>query len=86
MGSFLSLLAVLGSVGGVLAFLFLRNRQELQRKELEIRKLEAKAKLLEPPVDDLPSYVDPRDTQAVAAWHRAKAELNQALGQGAKAL
>jgi hypothetical protein len=76
MGSWVSLLVVLGTFGGALVYLFLRKNQELRKKELAIRELEAKAKLLAPEDQgDMPSYIDPRDKQAVAAWQRAKAEL-----------
>jgi hypothetical protein len=79
MGSLVSLLVVLGTLGGAFTFLFLRKKQELQVKELRLRELEAKARLLEVVAEsgdkDLPSYIDPRDKQAVAAWQRAKAEL-----------
>ena len=67
-------------VGGAMIMGFLQMRQnhelkirelELREQEIELRLLEAKAKLA------LPEFVDAEDPEAVAAYKRARREIEQ---------
>jgi len=55
------------------------GRHERQMKELEIRELEAKAKLVEAEARAaLPAFVDASDPESVAAYKRARQEVSRA--------
>jgi len=65
---------------------FLDQRHARQMKELEVRQLEAEAKLAEHRrTKDMPSYMDREDPREVEAWERAQDEMNRTAAKAAAA-
>jgi hypothetical protein len=49
---------------------------KLRHKELEVRELEARARLLTAPAD-APDWLDTSDADAVTEWRKARREIDQ---------
>ena len=68
--------------GGSIITRWLDNRKQIALKKLEVRALEARARLAEQNahilMDGAPDWVDRSDPSEVAAWRRARAETNRA--------
>ena len=77
----LSIAAVFGMPPGIV-FLVLRHKRQMA--ELEVRRLEAEARLLaEKRQSALPEYVDADDPEAVAAWREARRETERTAARHA---
>ena len=78
------MLAILVVCGGPLVTIALvvhmALRYRLQAKELDVRRLEAQARML---TADTPEWLDQNDPEAVAEWRKARAELNRLSAQAA---
>jgi hypothetical protein len=80
----LSIACVFGMPPGIV-FLVLRHKRQMA--ELEVRRMEAEAKLLaEKRQSALPEYVDADDPDAVAAYREARRETERAAARHAARL
>lgn len=77
----LSIAAVFGMPPGIV-FLVLRHKRQMA--EIDVRRMEAEARLLaEKRQSALPDYVDADDPEAVAAWREARRETERAAARHA---
>lgn len=81
----LALLAVIGVLADQLPKI-LKRRHELKLRKLEVRELEAQAKLgAKKRAEKLPGFLDPEDPDDVEAYREASKELMEAhLRRGTK--
>lgn len=85
-GSVVVVLAMLeffsGSLSGIVKA-WIAGRQAIQMKELEVRQIEAQARLAESNVIQLlPEYVDPDDKEEVRAYLEARRETIDTVTKG----
>jgi hypothetical protein len=67
-------------MGFLTLMVWIDARQKLGMKELEIRRIEAEARLKEAErLGDVPAYVDRADPAEVSAWKRARAETSKVV-------
>jgi hypothetical protein len=77
----LSIAAIFGMPPGIV-FLVLRHKRQMA--EIEVRRMEAEARLLaEKRQSALPDYVDAEDPEAVAAWREARRETERTAARHA---